>query len=65
MRNRQKNRAKTLSLPYLRKREQQLGKGAPIGEGKMVERETLSLSHLMQMRCTLTDETRPARWNDA
>ena len=63
MRNRQKNRAKTFSLLLLKE------KGTTVRGGR-VDRErqnsgvkTLSLSHLMQMRRALTDETCPARRN--
>ena len=65
MRNRRRNRAKTFSLLLLKEKGAAVGEGTPIGEDEMAERKTLSLSHLMQMGRTLTDETRPARRNDA
>ena len=59
-RNMQKNGAKKPSpFTYLRKREQQSGEGALIREGRTMEQKILSLSHLMQIRHALTDETCP------
>ena len=65
MRNRRRNRAKTFSLLLLKEKGAAVGEGAPIRKDKTAERKPLSLSHLMQMGRTLTDETRPARWNGA
>ena len=65
MRNRRRNRVKTFSLLLLKEKGVIVGEDAPIGKDETVERKTLSLSHLMQMGRTLTDETCPARWNGA
>ena len=64
MKNRQKNRTKTFPLQF-KEKGAAVGEGVPIGRDETAERKTLSLSHLMQMGRTLTDETRLARWNDA
>ena len=65
MRNRRRNRAKTFSLLLLKEKGAAVGEGAPIGRDETTERKTLSLSHLMRMGCTLTDETRSARQNSS
>ena len=66
MRNRQKNGAKTLPLLLLKE------KGTLVMEGHADQRRknsgarnSLSLSHLMQMRHALTDETYLARRNSS
>ena len=59
MRNRRKNKAKTFSLLLLMEKGASVGEGAPIGKDETAERKTLSLSHLMQMGCTLPDEMAP------
>ena len=65
MRNRRRNGVKTFSLLLLKEKGAAIGEGKPIGKDETVERKTLSLSHLMQMGHTLTDETCPAQWNGA
>ena len=54
---------KNFSLLLLKEKGTAVGEGTLIGKIETAERKTLSPFHLMLMGRTLTEETRPARWN--
>ena len=65
MRNRRKNKAKTFSILVLKEKGTIVRGGRADRERQNGRVKTLSLSHLMQMRCALTDKTCPARRSDS